>query len=77
MTSIKSSPADLDVYKRQLVDYVAEDLPFCKGDEVAVLVNSLGGTPLEELYILYREINRLLTERGIQISVSYTHLTHI
>lgn len=54
-----------------LVDYVAEDLPFCKGDEVAVLVNSLGGTPLEELYILYRKINLLLTERGLKVYRPY------
>lgn len=54
-----------------LVDYVAEGLPFCKGDEVAVLVNSLGGTPLEELYILYRKINLLLTERALKVYRPY------
>lgn len=54
-----------------LVDYVTKDLPFHKGDEAAVLVNSLGGTPLEELYILYREIDRLLCERGIRIYRPY------
>ncbi len=42
-----------------------------EGDEVAVLVNSLGDIPLEKLYILYREMNRLLTERGIQIYRPY------
>lgn len=48
-----------------LVNKITEDLPFESGDEVAVLVNSLGGTPLEELYILYRKINLLLEEKKI------------
>src|SRR5665647_790504 len=30
---------------------VVEDLPFKAGDEVAVMVNGLGGTPIMELYI--------------------------
>lgn len=60
-----------DKIAADLVDYVANDLPFCKGDEVAVLVNSLGGTPLEELYILYGKIDQLLSEKGIHIYRPY------
>ena len=48
-----------------LVDAIVKDLPYKKGDQVAVLVNSLGGTPLEELYILYRRVALLLEEKGI------------
>jgi len=32
---------------------ILQDLPFQSGDEVAVLINGLGATPKEELYILY------------------------
>ena len=31
-------------------------------------VNSMGGTPLIELYVVYDELNKLLTGRGIEIS---------
>ena len=42
-----------------------EDLPFETGDEVAVLVNGLGATPLDEQYIVTRKINAILEEKGI------------
>ena len=54
-----------------LVDAVAEDLPFSSGDDVAILVNSLGGTPLEELYVLYGDIVPLMEERGLHIYKKY------
>lgn len=43
------------------------DEPFQRGDEVIALVNSMGGTPLSELYIVYRELDRICQERGITI----------
>jgi len=56
---------------RALVDAVVKDLPYMKGDNVAVLVNSLGGTPLEELYILYRRVAKDLEDKGIVIYRPY------
>jgi dihydroxyacetone kinase-like protein len=38
-----------------------------RGERVSVLVNSLGATPLEELYIIYRRVAKGLAERGIAI----------
>jgi len=35
---------------------------------VLAFVNSMGGTPLIELYVVYDELNKLLTGRGIEIS---------
>ena len=49
----------------QLTAAVLDDLPVHRGDEVAVLVNGLGATPKEELYILYRTAYRDLQARGI------------
>jgi dihydroxyacetone kinase-like protein len=43
------------------------DLPFKSGDRVAVLVNGLGATPPEELFILYSKVHDLLQEHGIGI----------
>lgn len=54
-----------------LVTKILEDLPFEKGDEVAVLVNGLGATPLLELLIVFRKLNRILTNAGIKIHRSY------
>lgn len=35
-----------------------EELVLTSGDEVAVLVNGLGSTPLEEQYVVYRQVPR-------------------
>ncbi|MGQ0602718.1 MAG: dihydroxyacetone kinase subunit DhaK [Anaerolineales bacterium] len=51
-----------------LVTPIVEDLPFKSGDNVLVFMNGMGGTPLIELYLMYNEVNRLLSGRGITIS---------
>lgn len=50
-----------------IVDKVVNDLPFRSGDEVAVLVNGLGATPPEELFVMYRKAHDLLSDHGIKI----------
>jgi dihydroxyacetone kinase-like protein len=47
---------------------VVDDLPFTKGDKVLAFVNGMGGTPLIELYVVFNELNRFLSGRGIEIS---------
>ena len=47
------------------------ELAFSKGQRVAVLVNGLGSTPLEELYVVYRRVNTVLTERGVTVARKY------
>jgi phosphoenolpyruvate---glycerone phosphotransferase subunit DhaK len=54
-----------DQIAAQLTQAILDDLPFASGDEVAVLVNGLGATPKEELYIFYRAAHRLMRERDI------------
>jgi phosphoenolpyruvate---glycerone phosphotransferase subunit DhaK len=54
-----------------LTTAVLKDLPFRSGAEVAVLVNSLGATPREELYIVYRKVFELLKDAGIKIHRPY------
>jgi phosphoenolpyruvate---glycerone phosphotransferase subunit DhaK len=56
-----------DRIAEQLTTAILEDLPFTSNDEVAVLVNGLGATPREELYILYRGAHRILQERGVAV----------
>jgi dihydroxyacetone kinase-like protein len=50
-----------------MADKLIKDLPFKAKDEVAVLVNGLGATPPEELFILYSKFHDILGENGIKI----------
>lgn len=56
-----------DAIARELTSTILADLPYRRGDEVGVLVNGLGATPKEELYILYRTVASLLAEDGIEV----------
>lgn len=47
---------------------VVEDLPYNRGDEVLAFVNSMGGTPLIELYVLFNEVNKFLEGKGVKIT---------
>ncbi len=67
----RSKIRDADTVAEHLVSRIVEDLPFRSGDEVAVLVNGLGATPLAELYILFRRAAQLLSDAGIRIHRSY------
>src|SRR6266508_3164410 len=49
---------------------VIEDLRLPSGERVLVFVNSMGGTPLAELYVVYRRVARLLDEGGVRIDRS-------
>jgi len=50
---------------------IAGELKLTDGARVAVLVNGLGATPLEELYVMYRRVNHVLTSRGVTIAHRY------
>jgi dihydroxyacetone kinase-like protein len=56
---------------KRMVDVVLPDYPFAAGDEVALLVSGLGATPVMELYVLYDEIEKLITAKGIKIHRGY------
>jgi dihydroxyacetone kinase DhaK subunit len=65
----KLEPAD--AIAESLTGAILADLPFQRGDEVAILVNSLGATPKEELYILFRRVKALLDDAGVAIYRPY------
>jgi len=50
-----------------MTEKVISDLPFKSGDEVAVLVNGLGATPPEELFILYNKAHDILGDHGLKV----------
>jgi phosphoenolpyruvate---glycerone phosphotransferase subunit DhaK len=55
----------------ELLEAVASDLPFKQGDNVALMINGLGGTPISELYILYGRAHQQLEARGIKVQRNY------
>lgn len=66
---MKLQPAD--EVTDQIVGRILEERLFQPGDEVAVLVNGLGSTPLAELFIVFRRTAQLLAEKEIRIHRSY------
>ena len=56
-----------DEITAEMVEMLLADMPLGAGDRVSVLVNSLGATPLEELYICYRYVARELGAKGVAI----------
>jgi dihydroxyacetone kinase-like protein len=52
----------------RLATAVVEDLPYNSGDQVLAMVNGMGGTPLIELFVVYRDLHHFLQERGITIA---------
>lgn len=51
----------------EVMDRLLADMPLTSGDRVSVMVNSLGATPPEELYILYRVVKARLEGAGATI----------
>lgn len=54
-----------------LLDSIIPELELARGDEVSVLINGLGATSLEELYILYRRAYQILADKGVGVVRPY------
>jgi len=55
----------------ELFSTIAADLGLSSGDSIAVLVNGLGATPPEELYLLARRVSQRCDEAGITMERTY------
>ena len=44
-----------------------KDMPIAEGEEVSLLINGLGATSIEELYILSNDVTEILTAKGIKV----------
>ena len=53
-----------DQITERLATVVVDDLPYREGDQVLAFVNGMGGTPLLELYIVYRALKTLPRRHG-------------
>ena len=56
----------------RIMDSILAEMAPRQGERVAVLVNSLGSTPLMELYIMNRRVDQRLKEAGLS-----THRTWV
>ena len=64
-TRMPVKPADEVV--EMLMEPIVSDLPYKEGDEVLLFVNGMGGTPLIELYIIYRKAYQIAEKHGIKV----------
>lgn len=55
-----------------IVDKILAEMNPSAGDQIALLVNSLGGIPMMELYIVNRRVRQRLSARGIKVHASWT-----
>ncbi|WP_144122801.1 dihydroxyacetone kinase subunit DhaK [Catellatospora sichuanensis] len=63
--------AAADTIIDELLEAVVTDLPYERGDDVALMINGLGGTPIGELYLLYGRAHEQLEARGIHVRRNY------
>ncbi|NCD33158.1 MAG: dihydroxyacetone kinase subunit DhaK [Spartobacteria bacterium] len=56
-----------DVLAQRIVDDVLEDLGAKEGDNVALLINGFGATPMMELYLFNNSVSKELEKKGISI----------
>ena len=50
-----------------LLSKILSDMPLVNGDEVSIMINGLGATPLEEQLIVYKSVADLLQKRGVRV----------
>ncbi|HRX66459.1 dihydroxyacetone kinase subunit DhaK [Mesotoga sp.] len=51
-----------------IIERILGELSVSKEEEVAVLINGFGGTPLQELFILNNEVASILNSKGIAVA---------
>ena len=57
-----------DEITEMLMEPIISDIPYKSGDEVLMFVNGLGGTPLIELYIIYRKAAEIAKKAGLKVT---------
>jgi dihydroxyacetone kinase-like protein len=62
--------ASADAISDELLETIVGDLEPAKSDELLVLVNGLGGTPLGELYLLFNSARQCLERKGLRVARS-------
>ena len=60
-----------DEITERMMDALLDDLAPSEGDTVSIMLNSLGATPHEELYIMFRKAHEILGARGLKVYRPY------
>lgn len=50
-----------------IINKIEKEIKLSKGDMVSIMINGLGATPLDEQYIVYRRVHKILEEKGVHI----------
>lgn len=67
----RSKLRSADEITDDMLDRILAEMSPARGDKVAVLVNSLGSTPLMELYIMNRRVKQRLDAIGVEIHATW------
>jgi dihydroxyacetone kinase-like protein len=67
-TSYSRTVREWDENQGEWVDLELVNPPFEKGDKLLAFVNSMGGTPVSELYIIYRKLAEICQKKGLHIA---------
>jgi dihydroxyacetone kinase-like protein len=60
-----------DEIVEMLMEPILTDIPYKSGDSVLMFVNGLGGTPLIELYIVYRKAREIAEKAGLKVTRNF------
>jgi len=60
-----------DEITTRIMEAILADLGAQPGERMAVMVNGLGATPPEELYVMYRKVHAILQARGHRVHRAY------
>jgi len=60
--------AAADEITTMLMEPILSDLPFRSGEGILLFVNGMGGTPLIELYIVYRQAAWIASQHGLRVT---------
>jgi len=66
----RSAIEPVDKLVDEILGLILDDKDYA-GSEVAILVNGLGATPYEELYVMYRHARRVLEGHGVKVRCTY------
>lgn len=64
-TRMKLKSADEIV--EMMMEPIIKDIPYKSGDEVLLFINSMGGTPLIELYVVYRKAFEIAQKHHLKV----------
>jgi dihydroxyacetone kinase len=60
-----------DEISERMTEAILADLKPGPGDRIAVMVNGLGATPPEELYVMFRKVHEIFAKKELRVYRAY------